>query len=159
MRVMLVSRTSERREVAPAENRRPRLGPVLSAFWRELGTTGREAPHVRCGSHSPKLRSCQSCLLTLRLARARPAVRRRGPLLHRLPLRPLHLHQDLGAASCRPRSARDASRSTWWKVLKGSAGSRCCSSDVPLGKFYAFCSDFRVRASTAPFAGRARGSC
>ena len=37
---------------------------------------------------------------SLRPARARPAVRRRGPL----PLRPrpLRLHQDLGAASCCP---------------------------------------------------------
>src|SRR6516165_5358409 len=42
----------------------------------------------------------KSILLSLRPARARPAVRRRGLL----PLgpRPLRLHQDLGAASCCP---------------------------------------------------------
>src|SRR5882757_2201771 len=55
----------------------------------------------------PKLRlrlilkaSCSS----FRPARARPAVRRRGPPLRPLRLRPrpLRLHQDLGAASCCP---------------------------------------------------------
>src|SRR6266511_1436140 len=45
----------------------------------------------------PKLRLCPISCSSLRPARARPAVRRRGP-----PLRPLRLHQDLGAASCCP---------------------------------------------------------
>jgi hypothetical protein len=57
----------------------------------------------------PKLRLCpilKASCSSLRPARARPAVRRRGPLP--LPLRlslrprPLRLHQDLGAASCCP---------------------------------------------------------
>lgn len=51
----------------------------------------------------PKLRLCpivKASCFSLRPARARPAVRRRGPLP--LPLRPLRLHQDLGAASCCP---------------------------------------------------------
>src|SRR6266568_4418421 len=52
----------------------------------------------------PKLRLCpilKASCFSLRPARARPAVRRRGPLPLR-PLRPLRLHQDLGAASCCP---------------------------------------------------------
>ena len=51
------------------------------------------APTISETQAMPK-ESCSS----LRPARARPAVRRRGPL----PLRPLRLHQDLGAASCCP---------------------------------------------------------
>ena len=49
----------------------------------------------------PKLRLCpilKASCSSLRPARARPAVRRRGPLRPR----PLRLHQDLGAASCCP---------------------------------------------------------
>ena len=52
----------------------------------------------------PKLRLCpilKASCSSLRPARARSAVRRRGPfpLPLPLPLRPLRLHQDLGAAS------------------------------------------------------------
>jgi hypothetical protein len=47
---------------------------------------------------------CSIVHSSLRPARARPAVRRRGPLPLRL--RPLRLHQDLGAALCCPRSRR-----------------------------------------------------
>src|SRR3979490_31691 len=57
----------------------------------------------------PKLRLCpilKASCSSLRPARARPAVRRRGPLPFPLPIplrpRPLRLHQDLGAASCCP---------------------------------------------------------
>src|SRR6266851_426545 len=52
----------------------------------------------------PKLRLCpilKASCFSLRPARARSAVRRRGPLPLR-PLRPLRHHQDLGAASCCP---------------------------------------------------------
>src|SRR6476660_4849237 len=62
MRSCSVSCTSERREVARAENRRQfEVWPVLPDFVGTLEATGRgSAPHVRCGSHSPKLRLCQS---------------------------------------------------------------------------------------------------
>ena len=53
----------------------------------------------------PKLRLCpilKASCSSLRPARARPAVRRRGPPLRPLRPRPLRLHQDLGAASCCP---------------------------------------------------------
>ena len=44
----------------PPRNRRPfEVWPVLAGFQRDLGSAV-SAQHVRCGSHSPKLRLCQS---------------------------------------------------------------------------------------------------
>jgi hypothetical protein len=67
MRVMLVSCTGERREVAHAENRRPfEVRLVRPGFRRDLGShRTRYAPYVRCGSYSPELRLIleASCLL------------------------------------------------------------------------------------------------
>jgi len=106
------------------------------------------------GQLFPKLRLCpilKASSSSLRPARARPAVRRRGPLPLR-PLRPRPLHQDLGAASCCPWSPRDSSRSTWWKIPRGCVGSCCCSSGVDPGGFYPFCCHSACKTLT-PLAG------
>ena len=94
---------------------KPRANLVVFRFQRLHGIDKRWAGDFLCclglslvclNRRNLSVEALKSILLSFRPARARPAVRRRGPLFRPPSLRPrpLHLHRDLGAASSRARA-------------------------------------------------------
>jgi hypothetical protein len=148
---MLVSCISERREVTSAGNRRSSWGPRISDFAGTLEAHDAKR-RMSAVDHSPKTVVMPilqaSCLPVVRLAHERFV----GAVLFIVSLLVLLF---IGISG-RHRVAHDHERTP--VDQPGGNPSGMCKAMLlllgcALGRFYPFFSDFRVRASAAPFAG------